>query len=65
MADYEEEQANEIEALESIYPDELQGTVEWGTGHWCREARRPWLDLLSLGSCPLSLDLGPGLGLGE
>ena len=25
MTDYKEEQDNEIEALESIYPDEIQG----------------------------------------
>ena len=27
MTDYKEEQVNEIEALESIYPDELTGKI--------------------------------------
>lgn len=27
MLDYAEEQANELEALASIYPDEFEGTI--------------------------------------
>lgn len=30
MTDYQEEQCNEIEALESIYPDEITGMLKSG-----------------------------------
>jgi len=29
MTDYEEEQHNEIEALQSIYPEEFTSKIEW------------------------------------
>ena len=37
MTDYKEEQSNELEALESIYPDELEGAktcVIYTLGGW-------------------------------
>lgn len=34
MTDYGEEQRNELEALEAIYPDSFTGRAASGTGRW-------------------------------